>query len=199
MSSPYSIAVNSSGDIYVGDSGNVRIQKFNSSGVYVSQFGTAGSGNGQFSTLRGIALNNSGNIYAVDLSNHRIQILSDISDTTAPVISQTTSVTTPTNDTTPNYTFTTDEAGTITYGGSCSSATTSATVGANTITFNTLADGTYSNCTITVTDAASNVSSALAVTAFTVDATAVAPVVTRPSNNEIIQTATSTSEGTCET
>lgn len=89
----------------------------------------------------------------------------------APVLSQTTAVPSSTNDTTPAYTFTTNEAGAITYGGSCSSATTSATVGANTISFNTLTEGTYSNCTITVTDSWSNVSSALAVTAFTVDTT----------------------------
>ena len=47
-------------------------------------------------------------------------------DTTAPVIAEVTAVTTPTNDTTPDYTFSSDEAGTITYGGSCSSSTTSA-------------------------------------------------------------------------
>ena len=41
-------------------------------------------------------------------------------DTTAPVIAEVTAVTTPTNDSTPNYTFSSDEAGTITYGGSCS-------------------------------------------------------------------------------
>jgi hypothetical protein len=81
-----------------------------------------------------------------------------IYDTAAPVISEVTAVTTPTNDTTPDYTFTTDEAGTITYGGSCSSSTTTATVGSNTITLNSLADGTYTTCTITVTDGAGNVS-----------------------------------------
>ena len=51
-------------------------------------------------------------------------------DTTAETLSEVTAVTTPTNDTTPNYTFSTNEAGTITYGGSCSSSTTSAIVGA---------------------------------------------------------------------
>ena len=50
----------------------------------------------------------------------------DIIDYRAPVIEETTKVTTPTNDSTPNYTFTSTEAGTITYGGSCSSGTTSA-------------------------------------------------------------------------
>lgn len=97
-------------------------------------------------------------------------------DTTAPIISQVTPVTSPTTDSTPNYTFTTDEAGTITYGGDCSSVTTSAVVGSNTITFNSLADGTHSNCTLTVTDVANNVSNILAVSSFTVDVTG--PVIT---------------------
>ena len=73
-------------------------------------------------------------------------------DTTAPTLAEVTAVTTPTNDTTPNYTFSSDEAGTIIYGGSCSSITTSAISGNNTITLVALSDGTYSNCTITVTD-----------------------------------------------
>ncbi len=55
-------------------------------------------------------------------------------DTTAPVIAEVTAVTTLTNDSTPDYTFSSTEAGTITYGGSCSSSTTSATSGNNTIT-----------------------------------------------------------------
>ena len=67
-------------------------------------------------------------------------------------IEEVTAVTTPTIDTTPNYTFSSTKAGTITYGGSCSSSTTIAIAGNNTITLNTLSDGTYSNCTITVTD-----------------------------------------------
>jgi len=77
-------------------------------------------------------------------------------DTTAPVIAEVTAVTTPTNDTTPNYTFSTNDAGTITYGGSCSSSTTSATTDNNTITLASLSAGTYSDCTITVTDTAGN-------------------------------------------
>ena len=71
---------------------------------------------------------------------------------TAPILAEVTAVTTPTNDSTPNYTFSSTEAGTITYGGSYSSSTTIAIAGNNTITFNALAAGTYDNCTITVTD-----------------------------------------------
>jgi predicted outer membrane repeat protein len=89
-------------------------------------------------------------------------------DLTAPVIAEVTPVPTPTNDTTPNYTFSTDEDGTITYGGDCSSATTAATVGNNTVTFNTLSAGAHTNCTITVTDAATNASTPLSVTSFTI-------------------------------
>ena len=89
-------------------------------------------------------------------------------DTTAPVIAEVTVVTTPTTDSTPNYTFSSTEAGTITYGGSCSSETKSASSGNNTITFISLSDGTYSNCTIIVKDSAGNASNTLAITSFEV-------------------------------
>ena len=92
-------------------------------------------------------------------------------DNTAPVIAEVTAVTTPTNDNTPNYTFSSDEKGTINYGGSCRSSTTSAVSGNNNITFITLSDGTYSDCTITVSDEAANESNLLTITSFFVDAT----------------------------
>ena len=92
-------------------------------------------------------------------------------DKTAPVIAEVTAVTTPTNDNTPNYTFSSDEEGTISYGGSCSSSTTSANEGHNTITLSPLSDGTFSDCTITVSDEAGNESNLLTLTSFFVDAT----------------------------
>ncbi len=72
------------------------------------------------------------------------------------ILKEVTAVETPTTDTTPEYTFSSTKAGTITYGGSCSSSTTVAVTGNNTITLNALSDGTYSDCTITVTDNAGN-------------------------------------------
>jgi len=86
----------------------------------------------------------------------------------APVLTEVYPVTTPTDDPSPNYTFSSTKAGTITYGGSCSSGTTSATSGRNTITFDTLSAGTYSDCTIIVTDSDGNASNTLAITSFTV-------------------------------
>ena len=76
--------------------------------------------------------------------------------TTALILEEVTAVTTPNIDTTPNYTFSSSKSGTITYGGSCSSSTTIAISGINTITFNALTDGTYDDCTITVTENSGN-------------------------------------------
>ena len=106
------------------------------------------------------------------------------SDSTAPVIADVTAVTIPTTDSTPDYTFSSDEAGTITYGGSCSSSTTSAVSGNNTITLVSLSSGTYSDCTITVTDTAGNVSSTLTLTSFTVDTTAPTVSSISPTDNQ---------------
>ncbi len=114
-------------------------------------------------------------------------------DTTAPIISQVTAVTTPTIDTTPNYTFNTNEAWTITYTWDCSSSTTNATVWDNTITFNELSDGTYSDCEITVTDASGNESEALTVSEFEIDTTW---DTTSPTLEEITPVADPTSDST---
>ena len=94
------------------------------------------------------------------------------------VLAEVTAITTPTTDTTPDYTFSSTESGSITYGGSCSSSTTSAISGNNTITLNSLDNGTYSDCIITVTttitntitneNSESNLSGSLTITSFTV-------------------------------
>jgi len=106
-----------------------------------------------------------------------------IVDTGAPVLSEATAVQTPTNDTTPAYVFNSDEEGTVSYGGSCSSPDSSAVSGNNTITFNSLLDGTYSDCTIIVTDSAENSSTPLGVSPFTVDTLAPTSSFTSPENN----------------
>ena len=90
------------------------------------------------------------------------------------VLKEVTAITTPTTDTTPDYTFSSTESGTITYGGSCSSSTTSAISGNNTITLSSLSDGTYADCTIKVTKtvttnkSVTNLSDSLTITSFTV-------------------------------
>ena len=116
-------------------------------------------------------------------------------DITPPVIAQVTPVTTPTNDNTPNYTFSSTEAGTIGYAGGCTSATTLAASGSNTITFNTLTDGTYSACTIQVTDIDGlNPSNILTLSPFTIDTAAPTIVLStsapNPTNGSFTVTAT---------
>ncbi len=93
-------------------------------------------------------------------------------DTTAPVVTQVTPITTPTNNTSPTYVFHSTEAGTIFYGGACSNETAPGGVGNHTITFGTLAPGVYSNCTIQIADASANTSTVLAIPSFTIDTAA---------------------------
>ncbi|MDT5272940.1 MAG: tripartite motif-containing protein 71 [Acidobacteriota bacterium] len=76
--SPFGLAVAASGDIYVTDGAPERtsgmVQKFNSSGIFQTSWGTMGSGNSQFiSGAGGAAVDSTGNVYVADPGNHRIQ------------------------------------------------------------------------------------------------------------------------------
>ncbi|MFM8445677.1 MAG: fibronectin type III domain-containing protein [Methylococcus sp.] len=70
---PKGIAVDGSGNVYVLDTSNHRIQKFNPSGVYQSTIGGYGAADGAFSSPAGLALDSGGNLYVVDNGNSRIQ------------------------------------------------------------------------------------------------------------------------------
>ena len=95
-----------------------------------------------------------------------------------PVLTQVTAITTPWNDATPSYVFDTDTAGTISSSLGFSSST-SATVGNNTITFNTLTEASYSGSTVTVTDTSPNLNtSSLTIPDFAVDLTSPSMTIT---------------------
>ena len=104
------------------------------------------------------------------------------------VLKEVTAITTPTTDTTPDYTFSSNESGIITYGGSCSSSTTIATTGNNTITLNTLSVGTYADCTIKVSKtmrtnkSETNLSDSLTITSFTVSSSDNTTTLSAPDN-----------------
>ena len=107
-------------------------------------------------------------------------------DTLAPSLSEVTAVTSPTNDPTPDVTIYISQAGTLAVGGSCGSASEGAIAAGNqTITLTQpdnstpFVDGTYSDCTVTVTDANGNASSALTLSAFQIQLDAIPPTVTQ--------------------
>jgi DNA-binding beta-propeller fold protein YncE len=62
---PNGVAVDRSGNVYVADTGNSRIQKFNASGGFLSK--RIGGGEGQFSPF-GIAVDSRGNYYVAGKS-----------------------------------------------------------------------------------------------------------------------------------
>jgi sugar lactone lactonase YvrE len=72
FSSPIGIARDSSGNVFVADTGNHRIQKFDSDGNFINGWGSQGSGDGQFSSPQGIAVDGTV-VYVADTGNDRIQ------------------------------------------------------------------------------------------------------------------------------
>jgi tripartite motif-containing protein 71 len=78
LKKPEGIAIDSSGDKWVVDTGNDRIEKFGPTGAFLASYGSAGSGHGQFSSPFTIAINQkSGNVYVSDYGNNRIEELSE--------------------------------------------------------------------------------------------------------------------------
>ena len=76
---PYGVAVDSSGHIYVADTGNHRIRKIDPAGVVTTLAGsTLGYADGtgtaaRFNYPRGVAVDSSGNVYVADYDNDRIR------------------------------------------------------------------------------------------------------------------------------
>jgi PKD repeat protein len=68
------IAINSSEYVYKINVVTDRISIINTSGNVISQWGSTGSGNGQFNNAYGIAVNSSGYVYVADSGNNRIQV-----------------------------------------------------------------------------------------------------------------------------
>ena len=73
---PEGVAVDGAGNIYVSDSGNNAIEKYDQSGNSLFAIGAMGSKPNQFLNPRGITVDTSGNIYVADTNNDRIQIFS---------------------------------------------------------------------------------------------------------------------------
>ena len=71
---PRGITINkTTGQVFVAEEGNCRIQVFNPDLTFSYTFGSNGSGQGQFNYPRDVTLDNKGFVYVTDYKNHRIQ------------------------------------------------------------------------------------------------------------------------------
>ncbi|UCF78725.1 MAG: NHL repeat-containing protein [Candidatus Eiseniibacteriota bacterium] len=69
--SPSSVSIDSFGNLLIADTGNNRIQKFDSSGLFLSEFGGLGTGGGGLNGPTD-AVENALSIYVVDSRNERV-------------------------------------------------------------------------------------------------------------------------------
>jgi len=72
---PTDVGWDAAGNIYVADGyGNARVAKFDKNGKFIKSWGSKGSGQGQFNSVRGIAIDAQGSVYVADAGNKRIQV-----------------------------------------------------------------------------------------------------------------------------
>jgi DNA-binding beta-propeller fold protein YncE len=65
----HGIDIDSSGNIYVVDTRNYRIQKFSPDGTFIRQWGSTGCGQDQFLIAHDLKIDSSDNVYISDSGN----------------------------------------------------------------------------------------------------------------------------------
>src|SRR5262249_22470849 len=71
---PVAAALDGAGNVYVLDSGNNRVQKFSSDGVFITAWDSRGTeDNGSIFGLGGIGIDGRGAVYVTDPANSRVQ------------------------------------------------------------------------------------------------------------------------------
>jgi DNA-binding beta-propeller fold protein YncE len=74
---PRGVALDSAGNVYVVDSGNWRVQKFDADGEFITEWGSQGTGTDQFVLPFDVAVDSSGDVWVSDYSNHCVRKFHD--------------------------------------------------------------------------------------------------------------------------
>jgi DNA-binding beta-propeller fold protein YncE len=69
---PTALAIDRNDNLYVIDSGNMRVVKFSSTGIFLLSFGREGDDDGEFDHPSGITVDHAGNIYISDHGKQKI-------------------------------------------------------------------------------------------------------------------------------
>ncbi len=77
---PTNISLDSDGNLYITDTINFRVQKFDRRGNLLTVFGKAGDGIGAFTRPKGTALDKMDNLYVVDSAFENVQIFDQTGD-----------------------------------------------------------------------------------------------------------------------
>ena len=72
---PSDLALDASGNLYVLDTGNHRVQKFGPNGKFLSSIGRQGQGPGDFYYPESFGLDARGTLFVADTNNQRIQVM----------------------------------------------------------------------------------------------------------------------------
>lgn len=72
---PSDLALDGSGNLYVLDTGNHRIQKFGPNGKFLTSYGRQGQGPGDFYFPESFGIDGRGTLFVADTNNQRIQVM----------------------------------------------------------------------------------------------------------------------------
>lgn len=72
---PSDLALDASGNLYVLDTGNHRVQKFGPGGKFLASFGRQGQGPGDFYYPESFGIDGRGTLFVADTNNQRIQVM----------------------------------------------------------------------------------------------------------------------------